>query len=208
MTPDVRLPLRLVHWRAKMRRRRRPVIVEGGADTVQQTKTLRVFISSGDDAIAERDFLDALIRDGLTPVLMDLHFTLRFDVDTWERTAPHKILPDASPNDEFVARAKAPGLVIGVLKDKLGQGTREELEAALADDSVEVAIVWCEDRRSSPDSEVSRWLVERQGYVLDDRAGQDNTDGPRIALVRAMTDTMLKAIRQHTPEELLRERRG
>jgi hypothetical protein len=44
--------------------------------------------------------------------------------------------------------------------------------------------------------------------VLDDRAGQDNTDGPRIALVRAMTDTMLKAIRQHTPEELLRERRG
>jgi hypothetical protein len=175
---------------------------------VKQTKTLSVFISSGDDALTERDFLDSLIRDGLTPVLMDLEFSLRLEVDRWERSAPHKIRPGASPNDEFVARAMRANLVVCVLKDRLGPGTQEEIEAVLGEDDVELSIVWCEDRTTSPDTEVSRWLASHQGYALYDRAGLDDTEGPRVALVRLMTQAMLTALRDHTPEEFLRERRG
>ena len=48
---------------------------------------VRVFLSSGDDALAERNFLDALIRDAINPVLMDLDFKVRFEVDRWDRAA-------------------------------------------------------------------------------------------------------------------------
>jgi len=172
-----------------------------------QAVLVRIFVSSGDDALAERDFLDALIRDAINPVLMDLDFRFRFEVDRWERTAPHKILPDASPNDEFVARARAANLVVSVLIDELRQGTKEELEAVLHADDVELSVIWCEDRQSVPDTEVSRWLARQKSLILYDRAGRPEKPGPKVALARLATEASLVALRTHDPEGLLRERR-
>lgn len=171
------------------------------------TTTVRVFLSSGDDALTERDFVDALVYNGVNTVLMNLDFSVRFEVDRWERSAPHKILVDASPNDEFVARAKRANLVVSVLIDRLGPGTEEELEAVLDEETVELSVVWCERRDGHPDTEVSRWLDRHKGDVFYDRAGSPNTPGPRIALVRLIIEAMLTALRDHAPKELLRERR-
>jgi hypothetical protein len=175
----------------------------------RQTRTLRVFLSSGGDAIVERDFLDALIRDGLVPPLMHSGSPIRIEVDRWERTAPHKIVRGGSPNDEFVARAKVANLVVGILKEELRPGTKEELEAVLEDDEaeVEVAIVWCADPRDDPPTEVAEWLKDRQGIALYDKAGLDDTDGPRIAFVRLMTEALLAVLRNEDGGVLLRERR-
>jgi len=171
------------------------------------TTTVRIFLSSGDDALSERDFVDALVRDGVNTALMNLDFSVRFEVDRWERSAPHKILIDASANDEFVARAKRANLVVSVLIDRLGQGTQQELEAALEEDGVELSIVWCEARDGHPDTEVGRWLACHEDDLLYDRAGGSETPGPRIALVRLFIEAMLTALREHAPRELLRERR-
>jgi len=132
---------------------------------------------------------------------------LNFEVDRWKRSAPHKILVDASPNDEFVARAKRANLVVSVLIDRLGPGTQEELEAILDEDDVELSVVWCERRDGYPDTQVSRWLGRHQHDILYDRAGRPDTPGPRIALVRLIIEAMLTALREHAPKELLRERR-
>jgi hypothetical protein len=171
------------------------------------TTTVRIFLSSGDDALEERDFFDALVRDAINACLMDLDSSIRFEVDRWERSAPHKLLPDAGPNDEFVARAKRANLVVSVLIDNLRPGTREELEAALAEDGVEVSVVWCEKRDGQPDSEVSRWLLSRQGQLFYDRAGRPDTTGPKVAFVRLITAALLTALRDYAPRELVHERR-
>ncbi len=170
-----------------------------------QTTTVRVFLSSGDDALAERDFVDALFCDAANAVLMKLGFSVRFDVDRWERSAPHKILAEASPNDEFVARAKHANLVVSVLIDRLGPGTHDELEAVLDEDDVELSIVWCERRDGEPDTEVSRWLASHRDDVFYDRAGRLDTPGPRVALVRLVLEATLTALRAHAPRELLHE---
>jgi hypothetical protein len=164
-------------------------------------------VSSGDDALVERDFLDALIRDGVNAVLMNLDFSVRFEVDRWERSSPHKILTGASPNDEFVARARRANLVVSVLIDDLGPGTKEELEAALDEDDLELSVVWCERRETQLETDVSRWLAAHRDTILYDRAGRPDTPGPRIALVRLIIDAMLTTIREHAPKELWREQR-
>ncbi len=174
-----------------------------GSDAV----LVRVFVSSGDDALEARDFLDALFRDALNPVLMDFRLRVRFEVDRWERTAPHKIVPGGSPNEEFVARARAAHLVVSVLIDELRQGTQQELEAVLGEDDIELSVVWCEARESTPDSDVSRWLARQKSSILYDRAGRPETLGPKLALARLTTEAAFVALRTHDPEGLLRERR-
>jgi hypothetical protein len=169
------------------------------------TILVTVFVSSGVDALQQRDFIDALVRDAVNAALARFSVKVRFEVDRWERTAPHKITQDGSANDEFVARAKQASLVVGILIDKMGEGTREELEAVLPEDDVELSIVWCEDREGQPDSAVSRWLAGRQDDVVYDRAGRPDTPGPQIAITRLFIEAMLSAMRDHAPKELWHE---
>lgn len=170
-----------------------------------QLTMVRVFVSSGDDALTNRDYIDRLVANAVNAALMSLDVPVRFEVDRWERSAPHKILAGATPNEEFVARAKAANLVVSVLIDELGQGTRDELEAVLPDEEVELSIVWCEQRDNRPSTQVSRWLKRQREDILYDRAGRPETDGPRIALTRLFMEAMLEAVRDHAPADLWTE---
>jgi hypothetical protein len=173
-----------------------------------QLTMVRVFVSSGDDALTSRDYIDRLVADAVNAALMALNVPIRFEVDRWERSAPHKILPGATPNEEFVARAKAANLVVSVLIDELGQGTREELEAVLPEEEVELSVVWCEDRDNRPNTGVSGWLKRQREDILYDRAGRAETDGPRIALTRLFMEAMLEGMRDHAPADLWTEVRA
>jgi len=106
-------------------------------------------------------------------------------------TAPHKILPGASPNDKFVARARRANLVVSLLIDELREGTRGELEAVLNEDEIELSVVWCEDREGEPYTEVSRWLALQDKRIIYDRAGRPDQTGPKIALARLATEAAL-----------------
>lgn len=171
------------------------------------TTLVTVFVSSSDEALQQRDFVDALVRDAVNAALGRLSVPVRFEVDRWERTAPHKITQGGSANDEFVARAKQASLVVGILIDKMGAGTREELEAVLSEDGVELSILWCETREGQPDTPVSRWIAGRHSDVVYDRAGRPETHGPQIALTRLFMEAMLSAMRDHAPKELWHESR-
>lgn len=168
---------------------------------------MRVFVSSGDDALPLRDFVDALVQDGINAVLMQLGAPLRFEVDRWERTAPHKVLPDATPNEEFVARALKADLVLCILFDRLGAGTQEELEAVLGSELVELSVLLCAERDGDVDTPARRWLYEHIDDLFWDWAGLPDTTGPPIAIVRIFLEAVLSAFEDNEPQELMRERR-
>ena len=170
-----------------------------------QVTMVRVFVSSGDDVRTNRNYIDRLVGDAVNVALGRLHVPVRFEVDRWERSAPHKILPGATTNEEFVARAQASHLVVGVLQDTLGEGTREELEAVLTEDEIELAVVWCERHGDRPTTPVSEWLKRQREDIVYDRAGRLGTDGPRIALTRLFMQAMLTAVREHAPADLWTE---
>ncbi len=171
------------------------------------TRTIRVFVSSGDDALELRDFVDDLVNEAINAVLMQMDAPIRFEVDRWERSAPHKVLPNATTNEEFVARAVRADLVVCILFERLGQGTREELEAALTSDDVEVSVVWCTQREGREQTAVGAWLEPRMGDLLYDFAGTPDTTGPTVSLVRVFLAATLGEMREGPREELLRERR-
>jgi hypothetical protein len=91
---------------------------------------IRVFLSSGDDLLDLRELTDALVRDAVNAVLMQAQVHVRLEIDRWERTAPHRLRPGQHANADFVARAREAHVVMCLLLDELGDGTREELEAA------------------------------------------------------------------------------
>jgi hypothetical protein len=171
------------------------------------TRTIRVFVSSGDDALELRDFVDDLVANAINAVLMQVEAPIRFEVDRWERSAPHKVLSDASPNEEFVARAVRADLVVCILFERLGTGTREELEAALTCGGVELSVIWCAEREGREQTPVGAWLKPRTHDLLWDFAGTPDTTGPTVALVRVFLVATLSELRDGSPEELLRERR-
>lgn len=171
------------------------------------TTSFTVFLSSGDDALTLRNLADALVRDGVGAVQLGLRLPVRFEVDRWERTAPHRLRPGESANAEFVARAETAQLVLGFLIEELGEGTREELEAVLGDDDIELSVLWCVDRDNWPDTPVGRWLHPRKNQLLIERVGPPDTDGPTVGIVRVLLEAVLRALDQHHGGEVLRERR-
>lgn len=171
------------------------------------TTVFRIFLSSGDDLLELRNMVDRLVQDAINAVLMHKNPPVRFEVDRWERTAPHRLRPGESANSEFVARAVAADLVLSLVLDELGNGTREELEAALDEDGVELSVVWCDRRDDWPDTPVGRWLGPLKDRLFIDRAGRPDTRGPTVAIVRLLLDAALTAIKQGQDQEMLRERR-
>jgi hypothetical protein len=139
--------------------RTRVILIDVRLRSGTTTRQFQVFLSSADEVRDLRDLTDELVRTAVGSPLLRLGIPVRFDVDRWERSAPHRILPGATTNEEFVARAKHAHLVLCLLGDDLRPGTREELEAALAEPDVEISVVWCVDRNGPwPDTDAGRFL--------------------------------------------------
>jgi hypothetical protein len=127
--------------------------------TTQPASLLRLFLSSGDDVLDLRRLVHRTVEEAINPVLRARGIPVRLDLDGWDRTAAHRVPPGETVNTEFVARACAAHLVLGLLHEKLGDGTREELEAVLAKEDVELSVIWCVERAGEwPQTPAGRWL--------------------------------------------------
>jgi hypothetical protein len=172
------------------------------------TSVVLIFLSSGDDVLELRELVNRLVEESVNPVLRQNELSVRVEVDGWDRTAAHRVPSGEKTNTEFVRRACNAHLVLGILRDELGDGTREELEAALEKDDVELSVVWCVDRDGDwPETSVGKWLGPMKERLLFDRAGDLGTVGPAIAIVRILLEAVMTAARQNQDQELLRERR-
>jgi hypothetical protein len=170
----------------------------------------RIFLSSGDDVLHLRELVVALVEDAVAPVLMQRNLSVRIEVDIWERTSPHRIQSGESGNAEFVRRAKAAHMVLCLLEDALADGTREELEAVLNEEDIQLSVVWCVDRASEwPSTPAGQWLELRKDEerLMVARAGLVDQHGPVVAIVRLLIDAVLSATREDRDGGVLHERR-
>jgi hypothetical protein len=167
--------------------------------------TYRIFLSSGDDAIDLRDRIDDLIRDAVNSQLMQAGIDLRLEVDRWERTAAATNNSGESTNDQFVKRAIESNLTLALLRRKVGQGTREEIEAALAADN-RVSALWFVPRRSSPKSPVAEFLAPHRDRLYYDKTGKPDDDESWHGIVRVIFRLVLEGLKER-PKGLYVEQR-
>lgn len=163
-----------------------------------------VFLSSGDDALHLRDFVDDLVRNAVNSELDGAGLPIRLLVRRWERTAPGRA-DGESVNARFVRMATSSSITVCLLLARLGDGTREEIEAVLQSDDVELAIVWFVERTAWPDTEVGTFLSALRDRVQIDRAGVPDSPSAAVSLVRLLLHIVLQRLSQ--PEEAFRERR-
>lgn len=174
-----------------------------GPPTPQQT--FRIFLSSGDDAADLRDRVDGLVTEVINSQLMQAGIDLRVEVDRWERTAAQRTNAGESTNDQFVKRALNSHLTLALLLRRLGDGTRDELEATLDADK-EVSALWFVSRRSKPRSEVSQFLTPKRERLTWDKTGKPESDESWHGIVRVLFCLVLEGLKQG-PEGLHVEER-
>jgi hypothetical protein len=176
--------------------------------TTRPTSVLVVFLSSGDDVLELRKLVKMVIDDAINPVLLELGIPIRLELDIWERTAGHRVPAGEGPNDEFVRRACAAHLVLAILDQVVGPGTREELDAVIAEPDVELAIVWCAEREQPwPTTALGAWLGPQRGTLYIDRAGGLGTDGPKNAIFKVLFQAALTAIGNNDDRGPIHEQR-
>jgi hypothetical protein len=172
-----------------------------------QTQNVQVFLSSGDDLKQLRNLVSKLVNEAVNVTLNKHDQPVRIEIGRWELSAPHRVAPGETVNSEFVARARASQLLLCLLHHDLGAGTREELEAALAEANVDVAVIWCVEDSEWPETSAGRWLREHKDDLFIDRAGPPDTSGPSAAIVRALLDVAFTALSQVQSEGLMHETR-
>jgi hypothetical protein len=170
-----------------------------------EQEMFRIFLSSGDDAADLRDRVEALVHDAINPQLLEAQMQIRLEVDRWEKTAAQRAHPGKNTNDLFVQRALESNLTMALLQDRVGDGTREELEAALAAET-EVSALWFVPRDSEPDSEVARFLTPHKQTLYYDKTGAPDSDESWLGITRILFGMVLTALGQRQ-EGLRVERR-
>jgi hypothetical protein len=165
-----------------------------------------IFVSCGDDVQDLRELVTSLVDDAVNPVLAQMGVGVRLEVDSWWRTSPHRVPEGERGNTQFVERARAANMVLGLLIDDLRPGTQEELEGALDKDSTQVAVIWCVKRGGWPTTPAGDWLGPRRNALYVDQAGPLGTNGPIVSIFRLLLETVFSAAgAQHS--EAIRERR-
>lgn len=170
-----------------------------------------IFVSSGDEVKDHRRFFKAM-QEGVGRALRENQVDVDLVIETWEGATAARVPPGHHGNDRFVELARGADLTCVLLGTELGVGTREELEAVLAEDEVELAILVCVRQDDEwPPGELGDYLRDlvRRDVVFVAKVGRlddpDDPHGVRRGIVQVIFDRVLKAQAEH--EETLRESR-
>jgi hypothetical protein len=96
-------------------------------------------------------------------------------------------------------------LTLALLLRKVGKGTKEEIEATLEAEK-SVSALWFVPRRSSPRSEVAKFLEPQRDYLYYDKTGRPEEDESWHGIVRVLFQLVLLGLKQ-APEGLYVEQR-
>lgn len=161
-----------------------------------------LFLSSSNepDARRLRERVKTLVDDVIGPQLF-LEYPesgVSLYVDMWERTAAQKVA-GANVNAQFVTRAQKANLTLVIILDELKNGTKEELEAAVAAPGVEVSLFsFAPSRNADPKQveRVKRTLRKYQDKVLYKRVGNPRSDDAWVQITRELVAFAFAAIRK------------
>jgi hypothetical protein len=157
-------------------------------------RMIRIFLSSGDDAAGLRDRVEKLVNEAINPPLREAGSDIRLEVDRWEVTPAQRTRGDAT-NEQFVERARQAHLTLALLIDRLGQGTRDEIEAVLEAEE-EISALWFIARNEHPDSEVARFLEDHKEDLYHDKTGRPDSDDSWVGITRVLMTAVLTGLQQ------------
>lgn len=165
-----------------------------------------IFISSANDALDLRERVDGLIHNAINPILRSRKLRIRFEPDMWEKSAPRRLAENETIDDEFVARAVASQLMVTLLYERLGPGTKKEIEAVLASET-EISMLWFGELGNKPEGGLGEFLkeLEDEEVLRYDTAGEPDSRASWEAIVRVLLAAILDRLSDQ--REDFRERR-
>jgi hypothetical protein len=176
------------------------------------SNTYTLFLSSADDEWTQklRSRVKRLIDDVINPRLGGYREAgVRLALDMWEREAAQRASPGRKVNDLFVEKAKDSQLTLVLLLDEIRPGTREELDAALAQLGVQVALLIFERPNGPLDAQKFQELNDyidalraRDDLFYDSRCGEPDSDDAWLSLIRTLLDFTFGAMRNHDPRNV------
>jgi hypothetical protein len=160
-----------------------------------------LFLSSSDQPETKklRKRVKTLIDDVISPELRRFpEAEVALVVDMWEREAPQKAPTGGNPNDRFVSLARESALTLVLILDELRNGTKEELEAALDETEVELAVLAFAPPKATPAEKLKAlddYFDKIKSEVLYDRRLSPNSDDAWFGLVKILVAFAIGALR-------------
>lgn len=165
------------------------------------------FISSGNDVARQRDLFEGMLRAASDQFRLreDPDRPFFFDVDRWEQDAPRRT---EEMNEEFVRRAKKAHATVVFLTTEVRAGTREEIEAVLGEDDVQLSVLWMESPSSARKNRVlKKFLHEHSHKLAYSRTGPPDSDEAVLAMVGVVAAALADITHGERRKELFSEHR-
>ena len=164
-----------------------------------QTYSYQVFLSSGSDLAVQRDQFKT-ICDQLNTQLAMTNSRIRIDLKRWEDQGGFKVQNDA--NERFRKLAIDSHLTVVLLADSIRNGTQEELEAALAEEQVQLEVLWMRSeqagrtRRPTGLTKLEKYLDTKRNQVIWTQCEGPGSFSSIIHMYRILTTFVLRSIAQ------------
>lgn len=166
----------------------------GAWEAPRSVETVKVFLSSANDAARLRDRVQSLILMVFNAQLQILRIPFRLEVVRWEEFAAQRSRTGHT-NDMFVDQLTDSDLIIVLLFDELRPGTKEELEAALVTEAVDIAVLKFGRRRGDADGEdVQQFLKRHRDHFLYKQITDCDSDEAWEELVRILAKVVLERL--------------
>ncbi len=154
-----------------------------------------VFVSSADDVIDQRNMVEGLVRNSVNPALADKKYMIRLEAEMWEKAHPRRLFGRETIDDEFVEKAKNSDLVLAMLHERLGGGTKKEIEAVLRT-TAPLSLLWFVGRKDDPKTPAAKYIrkLEKRKVLRYKRAGRPGEPENAEAISQALLNAALEAI--------------
>lgn len=164
-----------------------------------------VFVSSADDVIDQRNMVEGLVNNSVNPALAANKHKIRLEAEMWEKAHPRRLFGRETIDHEFVEKAMASDLVLAMLYERLGGGTKKEIEAVLTTET-QLSLLWFIDRKDTPRTPAAKFIskLEKRKVLRHKRAGRPGESQNAEAISQVLFTAAFEAVGR--PIEDLRAR--
>ena len=154
-----------------------------------------VFVSSADDVVDQRNMVEGLVNNSVNPALAANKHKIRLEAEMWEKAHPRRLFGRETIDDEFVEKAIASDLVLAMLYERLGGGTRKEIEAVLKT-TTPLSLLWFVNRMDRPKSPAAKYIrkLEKRKVLRHKRAGRPGEAENAEAISQVLLNAAFEAI--------------
>ena len=163
------------------------------------------FLSSGSDVVIQRDLFDAMVRTTNAQFRLRGDPSRRFNlvVDRWELDAPRR--NQTWLNEEFVRRAASAHCTLVLLSADIRPGTLEELEAVLAEPTVQLAVLWMKPLGGRSKRKLTELLNSNRDNFLYEVTGAPGSFEATVSMLKVIQAAVAELTNPKRQEELFYE---